>query len=168
MANFKKVGDIAFVEAVTENDSILIEREGTLKKAKAEGIGGGKRNVTVLLDTPTYTQPVKEDSYQSSLLIEGLADYFAQGKTFKLRVISTGYVEDMASSSEVEIVPTIHAGSWLVAHGGGRGRNSPDSIGTVYSYYSVNPEGTLTFYHDTNVSPRTYVSILRIEVETYE
>ena len=168
MANFKKVGDIAFVEAVTENDSILIEREGTLKRTKAEGIGGGKRNVTVLLDTPTATEMIKGNSYETSLLIEGLADYFAQGKAFKLRVISTGYIEDLASVSEVEIIPAVHTGSWLVTHGGGEGYGSSFVVGTVYFYYSVNPEGTLTFYHNTNVTPDTCVNILRVEVETYE
>lgn len=167
MANFKKVGDIAFVEAVTENDSILIERDGTLKRTKAEGIGGGKRNVTVLLDTPTATE-MKDNSYETSLQIEGLADYFTQGKAFKLRVISRGAVSDVASVSEAEIIPTVHTGSWLVTHGGGRGYGESISIGTVLFYYSVNPEGVLTFYYGTNVAPNTCVSVLRVEVETYE
>lgn len=160
MANFKKIGDIAFVEAMTENDGVLIEQNGSLKKVKAKEVGGGKRNVVILLNEATETVTKNSSSsgfpsWNSTITIPGLSDYFSNGKNFKLRVISYVGTSTSVGVSEVEIMPEVHAGNWLVSHKGGN-----------FEYFSVSPEGILTFYFGT--SSHAEETILRVEVETYE
>lgn len=156
MANFKKVGDIAFVEAMTENDGVLIEQNGSLKKVKASEVGGGKRNVVVLLDQATKTKDTgSTHPWISNVLVPGLVDYFSNGKNFKLRVISYYGTNTVVGVSEVEIMPKVHTGSWLVSHQSDQ-----------YNYFSVSPKGVLSFYFAT--SSHSEETILRVEVETYE
>jgi hypothetical protein len=157
MANFKKVGDIAFVESVVETDTLLIERDGTLKRAPANGIGGGGEKLVVLLDQNVQTKDMgtQTSPWKSDVSVPGLNAYFLAGKKFKIKVFY--YLTNVFTSSETTIDPSLHNGAWLASNPlGGQG----------YSYFQISPKDTLSFYFPTSKHPEYTIS--RIEVELYE